>query len=268
MSRVLLLPDRARPLVFAHRGCSSLAPENTFAAFRKARETGSPGIELDVHPTADGRLVVVHDDTFVRVAPEDNCGGKRPEDLRYDEIRRLDVGSFFGAGFSGERPPLLEEVLEEFCPSLYVDIELKSRRASGDPLPGLLAEKLAAMGSVVRAAVTVSSFNPFCLGAFKKRLRDIPSAVIFSANTEVPWLFRRGFGRFLAACDYLKPEYLQVNARSRFRWSVLEKRPLVPWTVDSIALAENLTVPDGRLPACAGIITNRPQDIGRSILPL
>jgi glycerophosphoryl diester phosphodiesterase len=275
---VFLLPDRPRPLLFAHRGCSSLAPENTMAAFEKARECGAPGIELDIHVTSDGRLVVAHDDTFIRTAPPDNNGGgKKLEDLSYDEIRRIDVGSFFGPRWSAERPPLLEEVLETFCPAMYVDIELKSRKTGDDPLPGLLAEKLRALGKEICASVTVSSFNPFCLKTFKKEWRilrnsvpedlpDIPAAIIWCADREVPWILRRGFGRILSGCDYLKPIHKQLagplGALSRFRWAVLEKRPVVPWTVDDRALAEKLLAPSPPgIPGCEGIITNRPQDM-------
>jgi glycerophosphoryl diester phosphodiesterase len=265
VSRAPLLPDRPRPLVFAHRGCSSLAPENTLAAFTLARDLGAPGIELDIHATADGRLVVAHDDTLVRVAPPDNNGGgKKLEDLRYEEIARVDAGSFFDPRWAAERPPLLETVLETFCPGMYVDIELKSRKTRDDPLPGLLAEKLRALGGTISAAVTVSSFNPFCVRAFKRAwrraaapggLRDIPGAVIYCADPEVPWILRRGFGRVLAGCDYLKPIHRQVNPLTP-RWAALEGRPLVPWTVDTPALAERLV-----RRGCAGVITNRPQDM-------
>jgi glycerophosphoryl diester phosphodiesterase len=266
---VPLLPDRERPLIFAHRGCSSLAPENTMAAFKKAREIGAPGIELDIHPTTDGKLVVAHDDTFIRTAlPDNNGGGRLLEELSYDEIRGIDVGSFFDPKFSNERPPLLEEVLEEFCPAMYVDIELKSRKTKDDPLPGLLVEKLKDLGPEISAAVTVSSFNPFCLLGFKKawqELRgpagsppDIPTAIIYCADKELPWLLRRGFGRIISRCDYLKPIHKQTNAFARFRFAGLEKRPLVPWTVDDRALAEELI-----RKGCRGIITNRPQDMCR-----
>ncbi|GHV82457.1 glycerophosphoryl diester phosphodiesterase [Spirochaetia bacterium] len=255
MSRTPLLPERPRPLLFAHRGCSSLAPENTMASYRKARELGSPGIELDVHLCATGELVVAHDDTFVRTAPPDANGrGRNVEELTLKEVRAIDVGSFFGPGFSGERPPLLEEVLEEFCPALYVDIELKTRKVKDDPLPGLMAAKLKAMGTAIEQSVTISSFNPFSLFAFKKEAPHIPTAVIYCAETEVPWFLRRGFGRFFAACDYAKPIHLQVNRLSRFCIAALEKRPLVPWTIDDPALAERVL----KL-GCEGIITNCPQ---------
>ncbi|MDR1389172.1 MAG: glycerophosphodiester phosphodiesterase [Treponema sp.] len=254
----VLLPERPRPLIFAHRGCSSLAPENTMAAFRKARDAGAPGLELDIHATKDGGLVVAHDDTFERTAPQ--CGSKQLEELTVREIKHFDVGSFFDPAFAAERPPLLEEVFEEFCPDLYIDIELKSHRTKNDPLPQLLAERLKALGPKAAESVTVSSFNPVCLRSFKtawKRLRNTPiaCAVIYCASAEVPFPLRHGAGRFIAGCDYLKPRYTQVNVWRR-ALCALEGRPLVPWTVDDGALARRLF----HL-GCAGIITNRPQDI-------
>jgi glycerophosphoryl diester phosphodiesterase len=151
---------------------------------------------------------------------------------------------------------------------MYVDIELKSRLSKGDVLPGLFAEKLSSMGGRVCKMVTVSSFNPVCLGAFKKLWRqamerdpalpDIPTAVIFCVDDELPWFLRRGFGRFIAGCDYLKPKHDQVSGFSRWRWAALEKRPVVPWTVDDAGLAKKLL--DA---GCEGIITNKPVIISK-----
>jgi glycerophosphoryl diester phosphodiesterase len=227
------------------------------AAFRMARETGAAGLELDIHISLDGELVVAHDDAFTRTAPAGaNGNGLRLEEMSLAEIRAIDVGSFFGPRFSGERPPLLAEVLEEFCPDLYVDIELKSRKTKEDPLPGAAAKLLKALGRAVEESVVVSSFNPLCLRAFKRASPRIPAAVIYSVNPEAPPALRRGAGRFIAGCDYVKPEYAQATAFAGFWIGGLERRPLVPWTVDDPALAERLL---GL--GCAGIITNRPQDM-------
>jgi glycerophosphoryl diester phosphodiesterase len=223
------------------------------ASFRKARETGAPGIELDIHVCATGELVVAHDDTFSRTA-----GDKRAiEEMGLGEIKALDAGSFFGPNFKAEHPPLLEEVLEEFCPDTYIDIELKTRKTGKDPLPGLLAEKIKQFGERVEKSVSVSSFNPFALLSFKKLCPQIPTAVIWCADREVPPVLRRGFGRFLSRCDYLKPIHLQVKRFSCFKWNIPERKPVVPWTVDEPGLAKKLLEM-----GCQGLISNRPQDIG------
>jgi glycerophosphoryl diester phosphodiesterase len=231
------------------------------AAYRKARETGAPGIELDVHLSApgagnEGELVVAHDDTFTRTAPGDANGNGRPiEELSLAEIRTIDVGSFFSPAFSGERPPLLTEVLEEFCPDLYIDIELKSHKTRGDPLPRLVAETLKRMGPRIAGAVAVSSFNPFCLRAFKGYSPGIATAAIWCDEPEVPRIFRWGFGRLIARSDYVKPVHLQVN-RSFCSRMAREGRPPVPWTIDDPALAKEMLSL-----GCEGIISNRPQDM-------
>jgi glycerophosphoryl diester phosphodiesterase len=235
------------------------------AAFRKARERGAPGIELDVHLSApaagnEGELVIAHDDTFMRTAPEGANGrGLTIEELSLGEIRSIDVGSFFSPAFSGERPPLLAEVLEEFCPDMYIDIELKSHKTGRDPLPRLVAETLKRMGPKIHGAVAVSSFNPLCLRAFKGYNPDIPTAVIWCAGADVPRIFRRGFGRFIAGSDYVKPVHRQVN-RSFCSRMAREGRPPVPWTIDDPALAERMLSL-----GCEGIISNRPQDMLRLI---
>ncbi|MDR0641821.1 MAG: glycerophosphodiester phosphodiesterase [Treponema sp.] len=270
MSRLPLLPDRRRPLIFAHRGCSSLAPENTMAAFRKARDIGVEGIELDIHVCKTGELVVAHDDNFLRTVPEGlNGGGRSIEELEYGEIRAIDVGAAFGRQsgvqeaqavapltFRGEHPPLLAQVLEEFCPGMYIDIELKTRKTRDDPLPGLTADMLKHFGDRALKSVTVSSFNPFSILAFKKLCPTVPTAVIWCVDREVPPLLRYGFGRIISRCDYLKPVYRQLNRFSSFRFRTLEGRPLVAWTVDENALAQKLLKT-----GCDGIISNRPQDL-------
>lgn len=70
MKKTAILPGFPRPLVFAHRGLSSLYPENSMVAFRAARDAGVPGVELDIHLSRDRRLVVFHDDTTGRIARE------------------------------------------------------------------------------------------------------------------------------------------------------------------------------------------------------
>jgi glycerophosphoryl diester phosphodiesterase len=247
-----LLPDRKRPLLFAHRGCSSLAPENTHAAFSLARQYGSPGIELDVHLCATGELVVFHDDTLRRIAGD----SRSVEALSLEELRQLDLGSFFDPRFKNERMPLLEEVIEEFCPDLYIDIEMKSRKTKDDPLPLALAEKLRSLGARTAGAVTVSSFNPLCLAAFRRAAPGFPTAVIWCDSREVPPILRRGAGRWIAGSDYIKPDSTQCTGWNLFWMSGIERRPCVPWTVDDPEEAERLAAL-----GAAGIITNRPQDM-------
>lgn len=114
-----------KPLVCGHRGACGLAPENTLVAFRKAQELGAEWVELDIQLSADGHLVVFHDDTLERTT--DKGGNRRPTELTLAELKALDAGSWFGKQFAGETIPTLDEVLAEFGGKVSVNIEIKSQ---------------------------------------------------------------------------------------------------------------------------------------------
>lgn len=108
--------------VTAHRGASMEYPENTMSAFAGASELGADWIELDVQQTKDGQIIVIHDTNFKRTTGVDRATWE----LTYDEVSRLDAGSFFGAEYEGERVPLLAEVVEFAREHLIkLNIELK-----------------------------------------------------------------------------------------------------------------------------------------------
>ncbi len=113
------------PVNFAHRGDSLRAPENTLEAFRKGVESGAGGLELDVHMTRDGQIVVVHDSTVDRTT--DGSGAVRKMTLA--ELRAFDAGYRFGGPsypYRGRKlkVPTLAEVLREF-PDSAVNLEIK-----------------------------------------------------------------------------------------------------------------------------------------------
>jgi glycerophosphoryl diester phosphodiesterase len=117
------------PVNVAHRGASTLAPENTIEAFRLAVEAGAGGLELDVHMTRDGDIVVIHDATVDRTTN----GSGAVSEMTLDELRRFDAGHNFSPDGGSTRPyrgrgvwvPTLGEVLEEF-PGVAVNIEIKA----------------------------------------------------------------------------------------------------------------------------------------------
>ena len=120
------MPSYKKPTRFmniAHRGASSYAPENTYAAYDKALDMGIGHIELDVHFTRDGHLVVIHDDAVDRTT--DGEGPVLEHTLA--ELRSLDAGSWFGPEFAGERVRSLGEVFEHYKGRLYFHVEIKGR---------------------------------------------------------------------------------------------------------------------------------------------
>lgn len=107
--------------ITAHRGSSKRAPENTLAAIRAAIEDGADYAEIDVQETADGVIVVMHDADLARIA-----GVPRSIwEIRYEELKELDAGSWFGPEFAGERVPSLQEVIELARGKIRLNIELK-----------------------------------------------------------------------------------------------------------------------------------------------
>ncbi len=112
-------------LNIAHRGASALAPENTMAAFAMAVELGADAIELDLHVSRDGELVVIHDHTLDRTTD-----GEGPVHTRsLQELKRLDAGRWFGESFAGQRIPTLAEVLDRFSGKIPLALEIKAGSA-------------------------------------------------------------------------------------------------------------------------------------------
>ncbi|WP_255371675.1 glycerophosphodiester phosphodiesterase family protein [Cellulosimicrobium sp. CUA-896] len=101
------------PLVVAHRGNSAVAPQNTLAAFEAAWRGGAGSIELDVQLTADGQVVVIHDDTVD--ATTDGTGALAG--LRLADVRALDAGSWFSPAFVGQRVPTFARWSTSCCPA-------------------------------------------------------------------------------------------------------------------------------------------------------
>lgn len=110
-------------MVIAHRGASSYAPENTFAAFDLAIRMGVHHIELDVEATSDGHIVVIHDDTVNRTT--DGSGPVTNHTLA--ALQALDAGSWFGTKFAGERIPIFDEVLDRYKGQVHIHTEIKGR---------------------------------------------------------------------------------------------------------------------------------------------
>lgn len=148
------------PRIFAHRGASGDFPENTLPSFAAAADLGVAYIELDVHMTRDGRIVVAHDDDLERVAGQ----AGRIAELSFDEISSYDAGYNFVApgrgGFpfrgQGVRVPELAEVFAR-CPRQRFVIEIKQTAPS--LVPALLAV-IEAAGMAARVLVASEDQRP------------------------------------------------------------------------------------------------------------
>jgi glycerophosphoryl diester phosphodiesterase len=119
--RVLRRPGEG-PLIAAHRGALKAAPENTFIAYEAALDAGAHMIELDVHPTRDGGLAVLHDVTTGRTTGHHAL----VQDMTLEELAQLDAGASFTPRIHGQRIPTLPQVLDWVGGMAYLNLDVRS----------------------------------------------------------------------------------------------------------------------------------------------
>jgi glycerophosphoryl diester phosphodiesterase len=153
-------------MAIAHRGASSYAPENTFAAFDLAIEMGARHLELDVHFSSDGHLVVIHDDTVDRTT--DGSGPITSQTLAL--LGDLDAGSWFDPRFKGQRIPTLSGVLERYKGRAHLHVEIKGHSAG---LAQSTADLIRSRG--MAAEVTITSFQKAKLEETRAYAPELPT---------------------------------------------------------------------------------------------
>lgn len=222
-------------MIIAHRGASAYAPENTPAAFSLALEMGAGHIELDVHLSSDGQVVVIHD-----AAVDRTTNGSGPvAGYTLAELRKLDAGSWFAPEFGGERIPTLAETLELCRGRARLHVEIKGAAKSLVPLT-LDCIRQGGMA----ADVTITSFD---INRLKEARADDP-------GWSISWLVKEITGERIdaahslglriicpaAAC--LTPEQVERLHNEGFNvrtWGVKteeDMRRLVEWGVDGMTV--------------------------------
>ena len=234
-----MLASLSQPVIFAHRGASAQAPENTLAAFQLALEQGADAIELDAKLSADGHVVVIHDATLDRTTGEHG----RVKDMSLAELRALNAGSFFSSRFSTEKIPMLEEVFEALGKRLFINVELTNYSTPRDHLVEsvcLLVKKFN-----LQKQVLFSSFYASNLSRARSYLPDVPCGLLALNGLLGAWArsFGFAFGKYAALHLNLKDatrEQIQRVHRLKGRvhvWTVnpeADIRRLLGWGVDGI----------------------------------
>ncbi len=151
-------------LIYGHRGYSAKYPENTLLSFQKAIEYGADGIELDVHLTKDGRIVVCHDETIDRTF---NGKGLISE-MTFEELRKYDS--------HGQKIPTLEEVFDLIGPVFKINVELKTDVIDSDEL----VEKTVKLIKTKNPdRVLISSFNHKSISYARKLDQNLKLGFLF-----------------------------------------------------------------------------------------
>ncbi len=220
------------PMIFGHRGASSIEPENTMKAFQQAFEDGADGIEFDVRLTADNQMVIIHDSLINRTSNGIGLVRKKT----YQELLEFDFGK-------GEKIPLLEDVLKKFRNQKWLNIEIKEQGFEKQLIE--LLDKL----KITRKYV-ISSFDISVIQKIKELNSEIPTAFLYQTiRFNLQALISK------TQCDGIHPKHTIVNRRlfSEARYYRLAIRA---WTVDSERKAWKLT----KL-GINGIITNNPKKL-------
>ena len=234
-----MLTSLSQPVIFAHRGASAHAPENTIAAFELALVQHADAIELDVKLSADGHAVVIHDPTLERTTGVPG----RVKDLSLAELQSLDAGSFFSESYKGEKIPTLEQVFEAVGKRTFINVELTNYTTPRDPLVETVCMLVKKFG--LQKRVIFSSFFASNLSKAQAYLPEVPRGLLAFDGLLGAWSrsFGFNFGRYQALHPYLKdvtPQQVQRVHRLKRRihvWTVNaaeDMRRLFHWGVDAI----------------------------------
>jgi len=231
--------SQPRPVLFAHRGASAHAPENTLAAFSLALEHGADGIELDAKVSADGQVFVLHDATLVRTTGVEG----KAVDRTLDQLKQLDAGKWRGEGFAGERIPALREVFATLGGKLIINVELTNYGHGGD---GLVEKVIALVHEFkLEESVLLSSFTPGNISLARKLSPQIPAALLtwkgwLGSLSRSAWMMRISPQGLHPYCSDVTPQLMKrEKQRGRFVnvWTVndpVEMARLFDMGVDGI----------------------------------
>jgi glycerophosphoryl diester phosphodiesterase len=238
-----------RTKVWAHRGASAYAPENTLEAFELAVKQKADGIELDIQMTKDGKLAVIHDETIDRT-----CDGTGyVKDFTMEELKRFHCSKIHPE-FGTSVIPELIEVLELVKPfDLTVNIELKTGvfRYKGIEKEALAQVKKAGL----EGRVIYSSFHHPSIVKVKKLNPKARTGLLFSDGfINVP-----GYAKLIGA-DALHPSLNHLRSKKLMKEAGKKKLPLHVWTVNDKNMMEYLAEQ-----GIEAIITNYP-DIAKEIV--
>ena len=224
------------PFLWAHRGASKNAPENTMAAFAAAVELGVDGLELDIRLCRDGIPVVIHDESLERTTN----GRGFVSDASLVQLQQLDAGTWFSPEFTGEPLPTLAEVLSVFSGKLRLNLELKEF-STGVEVLSLLRQHL-------DAEIIISSFDYDLLKGLRSLDEALPLAVLFDNGS---WRQAVRFANEISACAFHPADNLVCRRMvTACRKLAL---PVSVWTVDRTQQARSLL----RM-GVSGLFTNDP----------
>jgi len=227
------------PRIIAHRGGGTLAPENTLAGMRKAREMGYAGVEFDVMLAADDTPILMHDETLERTT----SGSGAIAATAYRDMLKLDAGAWFSDEHAGEPVPSFERA-GKLCVELGLWANIESKSAKGfEAQTGTAAALLArALWRGAPVLPLLSSFQPAALAAARQAAPELPRGALTSGIPPDWEQWMRKLGCVSLHCDYrlLLPQQARAVRDAGYWllcWTVNDPdiaRVLFDWGVDAI----------------------------------
>lgn len=198
-----------RPMLFAHRGASSYAPENTLAAFELAVRQFKhqpPAVELDAKLSKDGKVFVFHDQTLERTTN----GAGRVSDLTLEQLREFDAGAYFDLKFAGEKIPTLDEVFESIGGKALINVELTNYATLRDALNEHVADIV--QHHNMSGRVIFSSFSSGNLRKMARLLPEVPRALLIYSGA-IGSLQRTWAGILSTSYQALNPHFRSTTSQ-------------------------------------------------------
>ncbi|MBS4537091.1 glycerophosphodiester phosphodiesterase [Clostridium sp. D2Q-11] len=190
-----------QPLIYAHRGASAYAPENTMAAFKKAIELNADGIEIDVQMSKDGHLIICHDEKVDRTTN----GKGYIKDINLKDLKLLDAGFKFSSNFIGEKIPTLIELMELIKDNnMVLNIELKNNVIDYKGIEQKVIDTIKQYNMENR--IIISSFNHNSLYKVKDIDSTIKTGVLYSKKLKNPITYAKNI-----KADAIHPSYKRLN---------------------------------------------------------
>jgi len=227
--------------IYAHRGASAYAPENTLEAFALAVKMGADGVELDVHLSKDGQLMVIHDEAVDRTTN----GHGQVKDLTREQLQKLDASNHM-EGFPNAKIPTLEEVYDLLKPTgLHINVELKTDR---NFYPGIEKKCLElAEEKGMRHRIVYSSFNHYSIANVLKEDPTAKTGLLYMSGLYEPWNYAKQVG-----AQYIHPFYANLMLPGLMDGCLASGIGINPWTIDDPQIMQMC------LAKGIGIITNKP----------
>ncbi|MEU6861913.1 glycerophosphodiester phosphodiesterase family protein [Streptomyces sp. NPDC046876] len=261
------VPGLPGPVVYAHRGASAYAPENTLASIDLAMRLGFDWVENDVQRTRDGELVVIHDDTLARTTDvEQRFPDRKPwkvKDFTAAEIATLDAGSWFDDSYAGARVPTLREYLDRVQRNRQrLLLEIKKPEL----YPGIEEQTLGVLDGAgwldedhVRRRLVVQSFSTDSVRIVHGLRPDLVTAFLGTpAVADLP--------KYAAFTDRINPWHTTISTDWVTAVHGLQGAHGRAMEVDTWIVDDAVTARKVQGMGVDGIITNAPDVVQRAVL--